>query len=203
MNKIKQAMQDYFSRLLVSCKQYGYEYPAVFLEDEDVENNGVIVSQRPDSIWYYWEPVEKNIATDLSVIEKKYNIKIHQDIKDYYNTFWFYKSKGLLTDCNKFPGNNFHNGRLRSVRLPEVIPGKETFSLYMHIEQYFRTLDSADRNLNNPNGDGTITLIGTARRDFIFINNITGEIYLQDRYKGAIKIADNLVDMINRIKTSF
>ncbi len=196
-------MQDYFYRLLVSCKQYGYEYPAVFLEDEDIENNGVIVSQRSDSIWYYWKPMEKNIATDLSVIEKKYNIKIHQDIKDYYNTFWFYKSKGLLTDCNKFPGNDIYGGYIASFRLIEVIPGKETFSLYMHIEQYFRTLSSENQNLNNPNSDGTITPIGTAYYDFIFMDNITREIYLQDRYKGVIKISDNLVDMINRIKTAF
>ena len=199
MNKVKQALKDFFPRLFAKCRLYGDEYPSTQLS-KNLENQILIVSECPEEKnYYYWRPVEKDIVTDFTYIEKKYNIKIHQDVKDYYNSYWCYSIKGLLIGENKAT----ITGRL-PIRLNQVLPGKEILNLQQAIEMY---LESTSHNyaryedgLRNFITNNTITPIAMNFNKLIVVDNITAEIYLIDYENKFIKIAENIAGMIDRIK---
>ncbi len=93
---MKQAMRDYFCRLMASYILTGREYPSTVKSRENEAKNDLLIVSKVESSkdWYYWQPIEKQIVTDFSILEGKYKTKIHQDVKDYYNSFWFYGIDG-------------------------------------------------------------------------------------------------------------
>ena len=182
MNELKLAMKNYFPKLLQSYNKMGYEYP-ITVESEDVKNV-LLISKSNTEGWYNWLPVEKTETTDFTALETKYFHKLHQDIKDYYNQYWFYDISGeVYIDDNML---------FKMVELERVVPGRELLDLDSHIERYYR-----GGNIFN----FRMVPIGYANSLFVVVDNVTGEVFVDDRLEFGVfrKIADNLAQLINKL----
>ncbi len=187
---MKQAMRDYFCRLMATERLHGDEYPATVGREHEVKNDLLIVSKVESSKdWYYWQPVEKNIVTDFRILEYKYKTTIHQDVKDYYNSFWFYGIHGWLK--NSVDWYDWY----MMMELKKVLPGKEIIELDKHIIRYY--------NIHKIESIPMIPIgLYTNTESFVIVYNKTGEVCIDDvECSGKlIKIADSLVDLINRLE---
>ena len=182
MNELKLAMKNYFPKLLHSYNKMGYECPFT-VASEDAKNV-LLISKHDTEGWYNWLPVEKTETTDFTALETKYFHKLHQDIKDYYNQYWFYDISGeVYIDDNML---------FKMVELERVVPGRELLDLDSHIERYYR-----GGNIFN----FRMVPIGYANSLFVVVDNVTGEVFVDDRLEFGVfrKIADNLAELINKL----
>ncbi len=190
MSKMKQAMRDYFCRLMASYILIGREYPSTVSSENEAKNDLLIVSKVESSKdWYYWQPIEKQIVTDFSILEEKYKTIIHQDVKDYYNSFWFYDISGWFENSGDW------NDWYMMMELEKVLPGKEIIELDKHIIRYYN-IHKIESIPMIPIGLHSETSL------FVLVYNKTGEVCIDDvECSGKfIKIADSLVDLINRLE---
>ncbi len=185
---MKQAMRDYFCRLMASYILTGREYPSTVKSRENEAKNDLLIVSKVESSkdWYYWQPIEKQIVTDFSILEGKYKTKIHQDVKDYYNSFWFYGIHGWFQSAIDW------NDWYIMLQLEKVLPGKEIIELDKHIIRYYN-IHKIESIPMIPIGFNSNTSL------FLLVYNETGEVCIDDvEYSGKfIKIADSLVDLIN------
>lgn len=65
------------------------------------------IGEADEDEYIYWLPKNKDVITDFSVIEKEYNIVLNQDIKDYFNSYWFLDLKGFLEELMLFLSLSF------------------------------------------------------------------------------------------------
>lgn len=183
MNDIKDAMRQYFPRLISRYKSVGEEYPIIAVPDGT--NNILLLSQINNSDWFYWLPIEKNTKTDFSEIEIKYGHTLHSEIKDYYNQYWFYILNGNVY-IDEQMGTDM-------IQLERVVPGYEIHDLDAHIERYY-----CGGNINN----FRMIPVGFVQNVFVVVDNLTGEVFVDDRLEfGKFrKIADGLAELINKLE---
>jgi len=122
------------------------------------------------------------MITDFSVIEAKYGILLHQDIKDYYNQFWFYQIHGTV----------FVDGIEIVVELARVIPDQEISDLAANILKYYVGRDTTNIQF---------IPVGFSMKLFIVVNNDSGIVFLDDILANGrfLKLAHSLSILISNI----
>lgn len=135
------------------------------------------IGEADEDEYIYWLPKNKDVITDFSVIEKEYNIVLNQDIKDYFNSYWFLDLKGF------FRGTN--------VILEPVIPGKELDNFMQQLKGYYAIYNEL-RYI--PLG------VEVNNNNLIVVDNMNGKVYFHDmEVEKKQYVAENLGDFINGI----
>jgi hypothetical protein len=183
---VEYAIKGCFRRMVGDIKDYTEMYLFVRLP-VGVENR-MIVSERDGNGYYKWQLIHISRSfsdkPDFKIIESKYNLTLHKDIKDYYGIMLFYYLCGTyyIKELNKNV----------NIMMDQVLPNQQIQDLMSNVEEYYHL-----------NGNEKIQMIpvGLADELPIVVNNDTGEVLLDNRiYAGAfIKLEDNLASFIGKI----
>lgn len=173
---MKKEMGKYFERLLKWWSDYNNSLP-ITSWDEEISPL-LYVGEMNDDEEICWNPIEKNIIHDFTIVEEELGITLHEDIKKYYNSFWFFELYGIYKDC--------------TIMLYNVVPGTDIINdfkenLKMYMEAHNERLD------NIPIGSDENSLI-------VVIDNKTGNAKLEDYEKKTFKIiSPNLEELIENL----
>ncbi|MGG4489603.1 SecY-interacting protein Syd [Metabacillus idriensis] len=175
--EVKKALEQYFKELInVWDKKYG-TYPKAPW-DEEIDTL-LYLSHPDDEEYVYWKPIEKSDLDDFTEIEKKLDLTIHPEIKEYFNSYWFLNLQG------------FYGSRL--VNLEPVEPGK-------HILEFFEALKKFEENNG---GELRFIQIGFVSPEdmAITIDNETGKIFIEDfETEENELLANSLTELIGNLK---
>lgn len=131
-----------------------------------------------DNEYVQWNYMEKE-QDDLSDVEDLFNIVFHEEIKAYYNGYWFLELTGFFGEYQ--------------ILMHEVVPGAYKAQLITHLKEYKEV----------HNGEVEYLPIGLeANTGFsILINNTTGKVYLEDyEVDKLIEIAPNLMSLLENLE---
>ena len=91
MKSILESMDKYFKKLLESIGDN-----KLMISNVKNAKNLILVSQSNDDGWSEWHPMKKDAMTSFNELEEKLGITFHNDICDYYNSYWFYEIYGYI-----------------------------------------------------------------------------------------------------------
>lgn len=179
------AMKNYFARLLLRIENTGGELATV---NSDHVQNQILTSAPDHEGWSGWRPLEKNVTTDLSPLERKYKTNFHQDLIDYYNTFWFYELYGTTYIAELADGDDDY-----MFELNQVVPNQELIDLHQSIEAYY-----SGGNINN----FRMIPIGFISGFYVVIDNETGEVLIDGRIMHGqfFKVTNSIPEFIGGLK---
>lgn len=111
-NLIQKTLSEYWAELLTSAEIPVDKLPFDCIDNEDDRiEHFIFINSSPGDEWVRWKPKIKTRFHDFKDIEEKFGIQVHQEIKDYFNSFWFLSLGGRF-------GNY-------CIDLLEVVPGIE------------------------------------------------------------------------------
>jgi hypothetical protein len=175
--EVKKSLENFFNELLDFWnKEYG-TYPKV---PWDEEVDPILYLSSPDEEEYvYWKPIKKDDLEDFSEIEKVLGLKIHDSIKEYFNSYWFINLKFFYVS--------------RLVNLEPVEPGKRVLEFFRALKQYEE---------NNGRELKYIQMGFISPDDLaIHVDNDTGQIFIEDYETEENELlADSLVELISNLK---
>lgn len=175
--EVKKSLKHYFKELLELWeKDYGTS-PKV---SWDEETDPMLYLSSPDEEEYvYWMPIEKTNLEDFLKIESVLGLKIHDSIKEYFNSYWFLNLQG------------FYDQRL--VNLEPVEPGKHVLEFFQAMKHYEENRGGKLRYIQM----GFISPEDIA----ITVDNDTGQIFIEDFETGEKEwLANSLVELIDNLK---
>ena len=86
----KEALERFFIKQHEFYQTNFGTFPTAPYNDEDEQSNPTIIPGSLDEEEYIqWKPVSQNILVDFTEFEKKNNIKLNSQIKQYFTTYWF------------------------------------------------------------------------------------------------------------------
>jgi hypothetical protein len=172
---MKQALEEHFKRKYLRWKQYKNSLP-VICWDEDVPPF-MYVGEVNSEGYVQWKAAEKDEVYDFKQIQDEFNFILNNDIKEYFNSYWFLELTGKYRDY--------------SIILEPVIPGIGLRDFHFNLEEYFKS----HRNQLN-----YIPIGFEANGLPIVMNNETGKVYIEDYENGSYKeIAYSIEELINQL----
>lgn len=172
---MKQEFDDYFKRKYARWEQYKNSFPKISW-DEDVPSF-MYIGEIDNEGYIQWKAAPKAEIYDFSEVKEQYNVEIHPDIKEYFNSYWFLELTGSYKDY--------------SIILEPVIPGIGLKDFYHNLGEYYSSHENQLKYI--PIGfesDGLLVLV----------NNKTGEVLIEDHERGSYeKIAENLGELIKQM----
>lgn len=172
---MKTIVHNFFEKYIEMWKGFNDSEPRIPYDDS-IEPI-LYIGEVDEDEYIYWLPKCKDVITDFSVIEKEYNIVLNQDIKEYFNSYWFLDLKGF------FRGTN--------VILEPVIPGKELDNFMQQLKGYYIMYNELSYI---PLG------IEVNNNNLIVIDNTSGKVYFHDLELNKKQyVAENLGDFIKGI----
>lgn len=123
------------------------------------------------------ESSRKKIEFDFSHIEELYNIKMIDDVKEYFNSYWMMEING------KYNGYN--------IELEPIVPNKNLVYFENSLKEYFITHNNVLSYIP----------IGFEVEGFlVVINNESGEVFIEDHERNIYsKIAGSIREVINNL----
>ncbi len=124
-----------------------------------------------------WEPVEKYIKTDLTIIEERFGIKFHDSVYHYFNSYWF-------ADLDGFIGDHY-------ISLEAVLPNIELENFEGKLEGYEKDHRKLDKIPIGVEGNGLL----------VVLNNVSGKVELEDFERGLfIEVSNSLNELISSLR---
>ena len=172
---MNEVLKKYFECYCDMWMKYRGTYPQISYDSEI--DSRLYIGTKDEEEYMFWKPMVKNENTDFSKIEKEYGFNLNEEIKKYFNSYWFLELKGFIGEY--------------SVVLEPVIPGMETDGFEAQLKGYFSSYQTLEYI---PIG------IETNTNSVIVIENETGKVYFHDLdcEKREI-IADSYGDYISQI----
>lgn len=172
---MEEALRKYFELYCDAWKKYKGTYPQVPY-DGDIDSK-LYVGTMDEEEYISWKPMIKDEITDFSEMEKTYNFKLNEEIKKYFNSYWFLELKGFVGEY--------------SVILEPVIPRREMDSFETQLKGYFSTYRTSEYI---PIG------IEANTNSVIVLENETGKVYFHDLDCDKKElIADSFREFVSRI----
>lgn len=169
---VKEALKIRFDYMMKHYSTTKEKYPQIPW-NPNIDSK-IYVGEKKESGWISWKPIEKDVLEDFSEIEKELDVKIHEDVKEYYNCFWFL-SLGVPMGKQNYIMKN-------------VAPGREFFEIlrqWKECKSYFK--DDLYLTLGQENNGGYD----------LMINNNTGEIYSFSHNNNKLELLSaNLADFL-------
>ena len=172
---MKIVLNDFFDKYLEMWKSFSGSAPRIAF-DEEIQPM-LYIGDMDENEYICWLPKSKDVVTDFSLIEDDYKIVINQDIKEYFNSYWFLDLKG------------FYNGA--NVILEPVIPGKELDNFEQQLQGYYMIYNEI-----------SYIPIGFEANDnnLIVVDNTNGKVYFDDlERKEKVYVAGSLKEFISKI----
>lgn len=176
---IENAMEKFFKLMLEGYENTSQGLPMV--PKVDVNRAEIFVGEIDDEGWSRWKPMKKDTKEEFEIIEKLLKLTINNDIKEYFNSYWFLQLEGTF--------------KKKDINLEPVIPGKELNNFKDKLQGYIEAHD----------GDTSYIPIGTEDDSgyLIVIENDTGIIKIENHDTGKFRtIAKSLYELINELKPS-
>ncbi|WP_145409963.1 SecY-interacting protein Syd [Paenibacillus xylanexedens] len=172
---MKQKLEDYFIRKYARWRKYKNSFPMISW-DEDVPSF-MYVGEINNENYVQWKAIPKDEIYDFSEVKNEYNIELHPDIKEYFNSYWFLELTGRYEDY--------------SVILEPVVPGIGLRDFYRNLKEHHHSHGNQLKYI--PIGFEADGLI-------ILVDNETGKVFIEDHESQTYeKIAENLVDLIEKM----
>lgn len=171
------AMGGYFARLTTAWRESNGSLPKVPWQ-EDVDQ-WIYVSRPDEAEWVEWEPVNKDVPSDLAPIESQLGTSLHPSVKEYVNCFWFCSLGGTF--------------RSRAIQLDPVLPGISPADFEDRVLGYCRVHGGRLRHV--PIG------LEADRGLLLVVDNSTGEIMVEDAEVGELQVlAGGLAELISGLE---
>ncbi|NEK96650.1 SecY-interacting protein Syd [Bacillus mobilis] len=124
-----------------------------------------------------WKPVEKYIKTDLRILEERFEIKFHDSVYHYFNSYWF-------ADLDGFIGDHY-------ISLEAVLPNIELENFEGKLEGYEKDYRKLDKIPIGVEGNGLL----------VVLNNVSGKVELEDFERGLfIEVSNSLNELISSLR---
>ncbi|OZG72501.1 SecY-interacting protein [Hahella sp. CCB-MM4] len=178
-SEITQALESLFQKFIHHTHSLTGQLPCASM-DNDLEGwttGPAVTSLSGEESKLYWQPVSHGDTSGLEGLENGLETRLHQDIKDYYGSFW---SDGI--DCTS-PAGEIHLLQVWNDADMEILKQNLLGHAFMKLKK------------KQP-----LTLFfGVGQGDEILvIDNSTGEVYLEiPGRRPHRKLADNLAQFIN------
>jgi len=170
---VKNALGTFFDELI---KGYASTDDGLPIAPVRGDINHIIYVGKPDvEGWCKWRPIEKSKYYNFKEIEGEFGIKINDDIKEYFNSYWFLQVRATF--------------KSNKITLDAITPEEELERLKRILMGY---KDEHGGELKN-------IPIGTEmkRGYLIVVENLTGVVKFEDFDKKTIrKIAANIEEFI-------
>lgn len=90
---VKESLKNYLDRFFEEYLEKMGEYPSVPFDEDNVSS--LYFGEVDEEEYIQWKYAEKKEYTDFSHLEKKFGIKISDDIKELYNSYYFLELQGF------------------------------------------------------------------------------------------------------------
>lgn len=182
--KMKAAFDIFFIKMNESWKREWNTYPRITFSEKK-EKCGLFISDMDEEGYAEWQPKLQTEKVDFDKIEETLGFEIHNDIKKYLSTYWF------------FPLDSACEG-VEQLQLREILP---------NCDMKKEILDRFKKERFHYKEEGEYFLIG----DFcciegddsysLQVNNTTGEVMaVQALDEEEIKIANSIEDLLLNMK---
>ncbi|MBC2582754.1 SecY-interacting protein Syd [Clostridium sp. DJ247] len=84
---VKIAMEKFFDNMMEGYSKTEEGYP--MSSYVDYIDKMIYIGEQDKEGWIRWKPIKKDKVHDLKDIEEELGIKIHNNIKEYFNSYWF------------------------------------------------------------------------------------------------------------------
>ncbi len=180
-SSIKDAMEYFLAKHTIGSLKKWRTYPKCPVR-RDIVNCGLVISEPDRDGYYQWKPVEVTTHVDFKSMESKLGFSIHQDIKDFVTSYYYFMLGADIGDA----GINIYPF-LPTTNVEKYI--LDSFEKESYAGDYEFILNGQFFQL----GGGCI---GGDDSFIIEVNNKTGEVlaveYMDKRH---VKIADSLYDL--------
>lgn len=183
---IKDAMEYFFARNTIGALKKWRSFPRCPVRKDRIDC-GLVISEPDRDGYYQWKPMEHSTPVDFTSIESELGFSLHQDIKDFVSSYYYFMLEADMGDANIniypfLPTTNVENYVIDSFE-KESYAGDYAFILK---GQFFQ--------LGGACIDGDDSYI-------LEVNNESGEVlaveYMDKRH---IKIANSLYDLFMNAK---
>lgn len=178
---IKDAMEYFFAKLTIGSLKKWRTFPKCPIRG-GIVNCGLVISEPDRDGYYQWKPVGVTTPVDFTSMESKLGFTIHQDIKAFVNSYYYFMLGADIGDAsiNIYPF-------LPTMNVEKYI--LDSFEKESYAGDYEFILNGQFFQLGGGCIDGDDSFI-------IEVNNKTGEVlaveYMDKRH---VKIADSLYDL--------
>ena len=90
---VKESLKNYLDRYFESYIEKMGSYPIVPFDEDEVSS--LYFGEADEEEHIQWKYAEKKEYTDFSDLEKKFGVKIADDIKELYNSYYFLQLQGF------------------------------------------------------------------------------------------------------------
>ncbi|MEN1988856.1 SecY-interacting protein Syd [Paenibacillus hubeiensis] len=172
---IKKSMEQYFERFISMWKEFNGTLPRISWFGED--GLRLYVGEKDNEGYIEWLPTMKNDITNFDAVEELFTMKLHEDIKQYYNAYYFFQIAGWVEGYN--------------INLNPVLPKVEPETFVQRFSNYITAHD----------GRTTYVPIGMESNGLIVVlDNMSGEVYLEDNeVEKFIPLKCTLEEMIQHL----
>ncbi|OFS21214.1 SecY-interacting protein Syd [Clostridium sp. HMSC19A10] len=174
---IKDGMGEFFEKMLTGYEQTSQGLP--MRPKTSIDKGEIFVGKENEDGWSRWKPIKKDTKEEFKNIENLLSITINNDIKEYFNSYWFLELKG---DFKK-----------KTITLEPVIPGRELKKFERKLKGYIEVHDGNNKYI--PIGSEANTGY------LIVMENSTGIIKLENHDTGKFRsISENLYELIANLE---
>ncbi|MBU3107988.1 SecY-interacting protein Syd [Clostridium gasigenes] len=176
---VKTALDKYFKEMIQEYSKTKQGLP--MRPKRSIGNDAIYVGECDDEGWCRWKPMKKKEADNFDKLEELFEIKFNENIKEYYNSYWFLSLEGSI--------------KKKNINLEPVVPGNELTSFIKKVQGY--------KQAHN-NELAYIPIGAEEERGYLIVmENSTGKIKIENHDKGTYRImANNLEELISSIKPS-
>lgn len=174
---VKIALENYFDKMLEGYNKTSQGFP--MRPKRNLVKDEIYIGEKDEDGWCRWRPIKKNIKSEFDEIEKFLKIDINEDIKEYFNSYWFLELEGTF--------------KKRNINLQEVIPGKELDNFILQLKEYVEYYQGDTKYIPIGMDDNSEFLI--------VVENSTGIIKKENIETGKRRVlAKNLCELINNLE---
>lgn len=148
-------MKSYFESYLLKWNEWNGTLPQIPFNAES--NQCLYVGEKDEEGYIFWKPREKDEYDEFQKIEKEWNVILHSDIREYFNSYWFLEMIGWVGNYN--------------ISLFPVTPGIEPHLFTNRVRDYLSLKKREEIYI--PIGFESSGML-------ILMNNYTGEIFMED-----------------------
>ncbi|MDR7241924.1 SecY-interacting protein Syd [Priestia megaterium] len=171
---MKNVMEQYFKKLTGKWEEFNGTLPLIPW-NEEVDAH-IYVGSQDEEGYIVWKPLEKYENTNFQHFEQRMNMILHDDLKAYFNSFWFLEMIGWVSEYN--------------INLYPVIPGVEPKAFRQRVKNYIFE-----------NENSTYIPVGFESNGMLVVmNNQSGEIFVEnDEDKSYKYLSSSLKELISQL----
>ncbi|WP_140456850.1 MULTISPECIES: SecY-interacting protein Syd [Priestia] len=171
---MKHVMKQYFKKLTGKWEEFNGTLPLISWNEEADAN--IYVGSQDEEGYIAWKHLEKCENTNFQQFEQEINVILHNDVKAYFNSFWFLEMIEWVSQYN--------------INLYPVIPGVEPEAFCQRVKEYILEKENSTY----------IPLGFESNGMLVVMNNESGEIFVENGEEKSYKyLSSSLKELISQL----